>query len=215
MTKKVAVILSGCGVRDGSEIHEATCSLLAIRFLNANYQCFSINKEQYQVINHLTNQKTSEKRNVLAESARIARGNIKSLDEFNATEYGLLVFPGGSGAAMNLCSYAYEGKNYTVDKAVSKAILNMIELQKPICAFCIAPVIIAKVLKDSELTVGGQNAVSSDIEKAGAKHVETKKGEYHVDEKNKIISSACYMNNITIDELYQEISKGIKKGLEM
>jgi len=215
MTKNVAVILSGCGVKDGSEIHEATCSLLAIKSLGANYQCFSIDKDQHQVINHLTNEKTQEKRNVLVESARIARGNIKNLTQFNAEEYDLLVFPGGLGATTNLCTYDFEGKNYTVDEKVELAILSMVKLKKPICAFCISPVIIAKVLKDSELTVGQKSAISDMIEKVGAKHIETQISEYHIDEKYKIISSACYMNDIGISDLYNEILASIKKGLEI
>jgi enhancing lycopene biosynthesis protein 2 len=215
MTKKIAVILSGCGVRDGSEIHEATISLLAIKKLGADYQCFSLNKEQYQTINHLTGEKQNEKRNVLVESARIARGKIKDLKDFSAKDYDAILFPGGSGAVINLCSYGYEGDNYKVDKLVELTVLSMVEKQKPICSFCISPVIIARILKGVKLTIGSAASVASTINNVGAEHIVTKQGQYYFDENYKVLSSACYMNNISIDELYTEIMSGVGKLLEI
>lgn len=215
MAKKVAVILSGCGTGDGSEIHEAVCSLVAIKKFGADYQCFSIDKKQYRTMNHLTGQKMDEPRNVLVESARIARGEIKNLEEFDANEYDAILLPGGSGAITNLCSYAYEGDNYTVDETLTKAILSMVKLGKPICSFCITPIIIARILKGVKLTVGKSGRVAESINKAGAEHVVTKQGEYFVDEKYKVLTSACYMNEINIYQLSEEITNGVKKTLEM
>ncbi|MCF0207245.1 MAG: isoprenoid biosynthesis glyoxalase ElbB, partial [Bacteroidales bacterium] len=144
--KKIAVILSGCGSRDGSEIHEATLSLLAISMHKCEYQCFAPNRNQTEVISHIDGSKSSESRNMMTEAARIARGNIKPLGELNAAEFDALWIPGGLGAAKNLCSYFFEGANMKVAEDVEKAILAFNKSNKPIVALCIAPVIVAKVL---------------------------------------------------------------------
>lgn len=135
--KKFAVVLSGCGVRDGAEIHEAVLTLLAIKKHGADYETFAPDVKQHHVVDHLTGKEMAEERNVLVESARIVRGQIKPLDEFHAREFDALVFPGGFGVAKNLCTYAYYGAECKVNPDVEKAIKDMVSLQKPVGAMCL------------------------------------------------------------------------------
>lgn len=196
--KKFAVLLSGCGVFDGAEIHEATLTLLAIKKLGADYEIFAPDIPQHHVINHITGEEMSEKRNVLIESARIARGVIKNLSEFKAEDFDAIIFPGGFGVAKNLSSFAFKGANSEVNKDVSSAIKNMHKLNKPIGALCIAPAVIAKVLGKIEVTIGQDKGTSEQIEKTGATHINSTHGEVIIDEKNKIFSTPCYMLNANI-----------------
>ncbi|MFP4387110.1 MAG: isoprenoid biosynthesis glyoxalase ElbB, partial [Alphaproteobacteria bacterium] len=147
MSKNVAVILSGCGVYDGSEIHEATLSLLALDQAGAHVQCFAPDMEQMHVINHISGEETEEKRNVLVESARIARGKIKPLTEFTADSYDAVLLPGGFGAAKNLCDFAVLGAECAVNEQAAEALRSMHKKGKPIAALCIAPVILAKLFE--------------------------------------------------------------------
>lgn len=145
--KKFAVVLSGCGVYDGAEIHEATMTMLAIKEGGADYQCFAPDIPQYHVINHLTGEEMNESRNVLVESARIARGDIKPLTEYNANEFDALIFPGGFGAAKNLSTVAFDGADATVNPQVEETIKSTLALHKPIGALCISPAVVAKVIQ--------------------------------------------------------------------
>ncbi|MDL2262708.1 isoprenoid biosynthesis glyoxalase ElbB [Bacteroidales bacterium OttesenSCG-928-I21] len=207
--KKVAVILSGCGVKDGSEIHESVMALWALAKNGIEYNFFAPSKEQFTVVNHLTGESVAESRNVLVESARIARGDIKILTELNAGDFDGLLLPGGLGAAKNLCSFAYEGEKYSVDKDVEKVICNFHALKKPIVALCIAPMIVAKVLKAS-VTIGTDVETAKIVELVGGKHVDANYDEIVVDNENRVITTPCYMlaNNV-----YQ-ISVGIEKAVE-
>jgi enhancing lycopene biosynthesis protein 2 len=199
--KKFAVILSGCGVFDGAEIHEATLSLLAIARQGGSYQIFAPDINQHHVINHLTGQEMEETRNVLVESARIARGNIRDLKEFNPGEYDGLLFPGGFGAAKNLSSWAFEGADATILPEVEDAIRSMIQLNKPVGALCISPVILAKVLGNVKLTIGDDEGTAEAIESLGAKHIQTTHGEVVVDSGHKLVTTPCYMLDATIDQI--------------
>jgi enhancing lycopene biosynthesis protein 2 len=181
MKKKIAVVLSGCGVYDGSEIHEATLTLYAIDKNGAEYQIFAPDIQQHDVMNHLTGKKMNETRNVLVESARIARGNILALDKFDAKNYDAIIFPGGLGAAKNLSTYAFDGVNCKVNSEVADAINSMAKLKKPIGALCISPVIIAKVLANVELTIGNDANTANDVSQMGATHKNTSKGEVTID----------------------------------
>ncbi len=207
--KKIALILSGCGVYDGSEIHEATLSMLALSKNNIEYDCFAPNQEQYHVINHLTGEVTNEKRNVLVESARIARGNIKALSELNHDIYDGLVIPGGVGAAKNLSNYAINGAEYTVNDEIAKLITKFHNAKKPIVALCIAPMLIAKVL-GAKITIGNDKETASIVESVGAKHINKEYNEIAIDEDNKIITNPCYM---TATSIYQ-VSIGAEKAIE-
>jgi enhancing lycopene biosynthesis protein 2 len=200
--KKFAVVLSGCGVFDGAEIHEATLTLLAIAQQGASYEIFAPDIDQHHVINHLTHQPTSEKRNVLVESARIARGRIKPLSQFRDSDFDALIFPGGFGAAKNLSTVAFDGPNAGVNPDVEKAVKSMHNAGKPIGALCIAPAVIARILGNVEVTIGNDPGTVDAIEKMGGKHVKATHGEVVVDKKNKIYTTPCYMLDATIVQIY-------------
>lgn len=199
--KRFAVVLSGSGVYDGSEIHEATLALYAISKNGGNYQIFAPDINQHHVINHLTGEEMPEKRNVLVESARIARGNIKNLKEFNPDEFDAILFPGGFGVAKNLCSFAFEGSNCQVNPDVESAMRAMHKAKKPIGALCIAPALVAKILGNVEVTIGQDATTAEAITSMGATHVPTSHGEIVFDKENKIITTPCYMLNATIAQI--------------
>ncbi len=213
--KKFAVILSGCGVFDGSEIHEATLTLLAISKLNAEYTIFAPDMEQYHVINHLTGEVMNEKRNVLVESARIARGKIKPLSNYKASEFDALIIPGGYGAAKNLSTFAFEGENMKVHPDVEKAILDTAKQSKPIGALCISPMILAKVFGNITLTIGKDTETAKILEKLGAKHVTTSHAEIAIDMENKIVTTPCYMLESSIAQVYDGIENAVRAMLKM
>jgi enhancing lycopene biosynthesis protein 2 len=199
--KKFAVVLSGCGVFDGAEIHEATLSLLAIAKKGGSYQIFAPDINQHHVINHITGEEMDESRNVLIESARIARGNIHKLDEFQAADFDALLFPGGFGAAKNLSTWAFEGAEAKVLPEVEEAIRNMLSLKKPVGAMCISPVILAKVLGEVHLTIGNDDSTIDAMESLGAKHVYTTHGEVVVDPDHNLVTTPCYMLDATIAQI--------------
>ena len=192
---RFAVVLSGCGRADGSEIHEAVTALLAIDRAGCTYQCFAPDKEQEVVINNLTSEKMEERRNVLVESARIARGDIKNLRELNPGEFDCIVFPGGLGAVLNWCDFAEKGINCTVDSSVSRVLEEAYAHKVVIGAMCIAPVTVAKVLGKHgiTLTIGNDKNVAKTIELTGAKHKDTPVAEACIDAKNRIVSTPAYM----------------------
>lgn len=214
-TKKIAVVLSGCGVFDGAEIHETSLSMYAIVKNKAEYQLFAPDIPQHHVINHLTGEEMNETRNVLVESARLARGNIKALTEFRAEEFDALLFPGGFGAAKNLSKWAFEGPETSINKEVEDSVKAMVKLEKPIGALCISPVIIAKVLGDVNLTIGQDKATAEGVEKAGATHISTTHGEIVTDEKYKVVTTPCYMLDSTIEQIAVGAENVVKKILEM
>ena len=199
--KKFAVVLSGCGVYDGSEIHEAVLALLAIDKAGAVYRCFAPDTRQHHVVNHLTGKESQEKRDVLAESARIARGDIRALSLFRASDHDALLFPGGFGAAKNLCDWAIRGDECTVNEDVEKAVKAMAEAGKPIGAMCIAPVILAKLFKDVSLTTGIDPVSSGFIEKSGNRPVKSGHGEVIADYERKIFTTPCYMLDASISQI--------------
>jgi enhancing lycopene biosynthesis protein 2 len=212
--KKFAVVLSGSGVYDGAEIHEATLTMLAISRQGGEYQCFAPNIQQYHVINHITGEEMNESRNVLIESARIARGDIKPLSEFDGKDFDALIFPGGLGAAKNLSTVAFDGANATVNPDVEKSVLQMIDLKKPIGALCIAPAFIAKILKDVSVTIGKDKGTAETIEAMGATHVETNHGDVVFDEENLVFTTPCYMLDATIIDIDDGANNIVKAILE-
>lgn len=201
--RKIAIIISGCGVYDPTEIHEATLSMLAIDQLGAKYEIFAPNINQHHVINHINGEVLNETRNVLVESARIARGSISDLKDFNSKNFDALLIPGGFGAAKNLSSYAFDGANMTVNKDVENAIKSMHSENKPIGALCIAPVLFAKIFSNSNITIGNDATTASHIKEMGAKHTDCNAIGIVVDEKNKLISTPCYMLCKSISEVYE------------
>lgn len=216
MTKPTfAVVLSGCGVYDGAEIHEAVLTLLAIDRHGGTYQCFAPDIAQRDVVNHLTGQVVPESRNVLVESARIARGKIKPLSGFAPGGFDALIFPGGFGAAKNLSSFAVDGPECTVDPDVERAVRGMHAAGKPICALCISPAILARVLVDVELTIGTDAGTASALEQMGAIHRNTGHGQVVVDARNKVVSSPCYMLDATIGQIADGADAAVRELLEM
>jgi len=201
--KKFAIVLSGNGVYDGAEIQEVVLTMLAIKQQSCEYQCFAPDIPQHHVINHLNGKEMNEKRNVLTESARIARGNIKELSEFNANEFDALIFPGGFGVAKNLCTIAFDGSNASVNEDVSKAVIEMHKNKKPIGALCMAPALIAKIIgNEVNVTIGADEETIAVIEKMGAIHIETDHADVILDEENLIFTSPCYMLDADISQIY-------------
>ncbi len=213
--KKIAVILCGCGHRDGSEIHEATLTLWAVHKNGAEYQCFAPNVTQHHVLNHLTGEEMPEQRNVLIEAARIARGRIKDMAQFNAADFDGLVIPGGVGAAKNLCTYAFDGPDCVINPDVTRAVKAMHAAGKPIGALCIAPVILAKVLGGVTVTAGQDAETAANIAKMGGIHAPTSHGEIVVDRANKIVSTPCYMLDSRVDQIGAGADKLIQAMLEL
>lgn len=214
--KKFAVVLSGSGVYDGAEIHEATLSLLAIAEAGAEYEIFAPDIQQYHVINHLTGEEMNEKRNVLIESARIARGKISPLSSFDVQLFDALLFPGGFGAAKNLSNLAFKGPDCVVNKDVERCIIEMFNAKKPIGALCIAPALIAKVLKGANVTIGNDKGTIEAIEAMGGTHLETTHGEVIEDKAKKIFTTPCYMLDASIIDIRngaQNIIKAIMASI--
>lgn len=213
--KRIAVVLAGSGVYDGSEIHEATLSLYAISKNGGAYQIFAPNINQHHVVNHLTGEEMAETRNVLVESARIARGNIKDLAEFNANDFDAILFPGGFGVAKNLCSLAFDGADCKVNSDVETVIKEMHSASKPIAALCVAPALIAKVITGSEVTIGNDEGTAGAIEAMGSHHKQAGHGEVVIDTKNKIVTTPCYMLDATIAQIGAGAENVVKTLMEM
>ncbi len=210
---KLAVLLAGCGVYDGSEIHEAVLTLLAIAEAGAAYQCIAPDKAQFHTINHLTGEQETNNRNVLQEAARIARGEIIALSEVALADYDGLLIPGGFGAAKNLNQWAITGPEAAIDPEVKALILAFIQAKKPIGAMCMGPTVVAKALEGSglsaELTVGSVDApspydigaISAGMEKIGAKVVMKTKSEIATDYQLKVVTAPCYMMEANIVDI--------------
>jgi Uncharacterized protein involved in an early stage of isoprenoid biosynthesis len=213
--KNFAVILAGCGHQDGAEIHEATLTLWAIHKNGADFQCYAPDMKQHHVLNHITGQEMSEKRNVLIESARIARGKIAALATFAPDSADGLVIPGGLGAAKNLSSYAFDGAQCTVNPDVAAAVKAMRVADKPIGALCIAPVILAKVLGDVSVTIGQDQGTADNLAAMGARHQPTMQGEIAIDQAQKIVTTPCYMLNSRIDQIAEGADKLIRAMMAM
>ena len=199
---RFAVVLSGSGVFDGAEIHEATFTLYAILKNGGEYDIFAPNIKQHHVINHITGEEMDETRNVLIESARIARGNIQDLSDFDANNFDAIIFPGGFGVAKNLCDFAFNGANMKVIPQVEQVIKDMAKANKPIGALCISPVVIAKVLDGVELTIGQDKETAKALEEIGAHHKTTNHGEVIIDTKYKVATTPCYMLDATVIDIH-------------
>lgn len=213
--KKLAVVLAGNGVFDGAEIHEATLTLYSIIKNGATYEIFAPNIDQHNVINHITGEEMPEKRNVMIEAARIARGKITDLAQFKANDFDALIFPGGFGVAKNLCSFAFDGVNCTVNLDVEKAIRSMIEQKKPVGALCIAPVLLAKILGNVELTIGQDKSTADAVKSMGAKHKDTTHGEVIIDKNLKIVTTPCYMLDANISQIGDGANNVVKAILDL
>jgi len=224
---KIGVILSGSGVFDGSEIHEAVFTLLSIRENSAEAVCYAPDIKQHHVVNHITGEDMDETRNVLIESARIARGDIRSLSEFDQEHLDALVLPGGFGAAKNLTKWAFSGPDGEILKEVKDAIVSMIMANKPVVGLCMGPTVIAKALEgtgiSSSLTVGTTEeaspydiaAISQGMEKTGATAVMKTLQQIVIDEKNKIVTAPCYMMEGDILAIRDNVKMAIDAMMRM
>lgn len=213
--KTIAVVLSGCGNKDGAEIHESTLTLWAIHKHGADFQCFAPDIPQHHVLNFITGEEMDEQRNVLIESARIARGNITDLKDFDPEKFDAIIFPGGLGAAKNLSTYAFDGPDCSVYPEVERAIRSMHEAGKPIGALCIAPVIVAQVLGRGKLTAGRDTETGDNLKTMGAEHIPSGHGEIVVDEVNRIISTPCYMLESRVDQVGEGAENLVQAVLRM
>lgn len=218
---KIAVLLAGSGVYDGSEIHEAVFTLLALEEFGVEAVCIAPNEPQHHVVNHLTGEEMPEERNVLVEAARIARGAVQDLATVQVTDFDGLVIPGGFGAAKNLNKWALEGPAGEIKPAVRQLIVDFVTAAKPIAGLCMGPTVIAKALQDAgihaSLTVGSTEAPSPyDIEgisqgmgEIGTMVTMATVEEVIVDHTNKIVTAPCYMMEATILQVRENIAMAI------
>ncbi|EJK9928490.1 isoprenoid biosynthesis glyoxalase ElbB [Cronobacter sakazakii] len=214
--KKIGVVLSGCGVYDGSEIHEAVITLLALARNGAQVVCFAPDKPQADVINHVTGESTGETRNVLVEAARIARGKITPLEQARAEELDALVVPGGFGAAKNLCDFATRGSECSVDPALLALARTMHEAGKPLGFICIAPAMLPKIIAAPlRLTIGTDIDTAELVEEMGGEHVPCPVDDIVVDEDNKVLTTPAYMLAESIDEAAAGIEKLVARLVAM
>jgi enhancing lycopene biosynthesis protein 2 len=213
--KSIAVILSGCGHLDGAEIHEATLTLLAVHRAGADFQCYAPNVEQFHVIDHITGEPMEGKRNILVESARIARGNIKDLKDYAPENHDALVLPGGFGAAKNLSTFAFDGAGCTIENSVEQAVTLTHKARKPIGALCIAPVILAKLIKGAKVTLGTDLQVAENIKKMGGIHEASGHGEIIVDLENRLVTTPCYMLDSRVDQVADGAERLIREILTL
>ncbi|XP_023697256.1 glutamine amidotransferase-like class 1 domain-containing protein 3, mitochondrial [Paramormyrops kingsleyae] len=223
MSKRVAVVLAGCGVFDGSEIHEASAVLVHLSRGGATVKIFAPNIDQMHVVDHLKGAPTEEKRNVLVESARLARGDIQDLSQLDVNEMDAVIFPGGFGVAKNLCTWAVEGKDCSVNGQVRSTLESFRNQNKPIGLCCISPVLAAKVFPGCEVTVGHKQddrspdvpATAEAITQLGSKHICKKVNETHVDEKNKIITTCAFMCKAPLHEIFDGIGVMVQDILKL
>ncbi len=210
---KVGILLAGCGVYDGSEIHETVISMLALDRTGLQVQCLAPSMKQMHVMDHLRGEEQEEERNVLVESARIARGEVLSLADAKVADFDALVIPGGFGVAKNLCDFATKGAECSVNPQVESFVLGMVEAGKPIAALCIAPALVARILggagKKVKVTIGNDADVAAKINAMGAEHVECEVGDCMVDQEFNVLSTPAYMRASCISEAAAGIEKTI------
>ncbi|MDR0218391.1 MAG: isoprenoid biosynthesis glyoxalase ElbB [Enterobacteriaceae bacterium] len=214
--KSVAVILSGCGVYDGSEIHESVLTMLSLSRLGAKMSFFSPDESQHHVINHLNGEEKKEARHIMEESARITRGNVRSLSEIDVDALDALIVPGGFGVAKNLCNFAFKGSECKINKDLLSVVRLMHKKGKPMGFMCIAPVMVPKILdKSIKVTVGNDPETVAQIEKMGGVHIECPVDDIVVDFKNKIVTTPAYMLAQSLSEAEIGIDKLVRKIWEM
>jgi enhancing lycopene biosynthesis protein 2 len=219
MSARVGVVLSGCGVFDGSEIHEAVSILIALDKHRAKIVCMAPNIAQSETINHTTKKPDSQSRLVLEEAARIARGNIRDIAGVRADELDALVFPGGYGATKNLSTFATDGPNCKVNEHVGRLLREMVKAKKPIGLACIAPVLAARVLGTAglkpKLTIGTDMGTADAINAMKGEHQNTGETDICIDEANRLVTTPCYMNDVGPWTTYQGAEKMVEQILRM
>ena len=217
---KVGVVLSGCGHQDGSEIHEAVFTLHALEKAGAEAIIMAPDMDQFHVINHLNgNEDLSESRNILVESARIARGKVVDVASVSGHQFDALIFPGGTGMAKNIFDYSMAGINCTVISDVQRLVVEILEADKPLGAICIAPVMVAKVLeflgRTGTVTGGFNVEINNDIKAMGINTIEVGAEEIVIDKENKIVTTPAYVEAKSMNESFTGIEKLVNKVLDM
>jgi len=217
---KVGVVLSGCGHQDGSEIHEAVFTLHALEKAEAEAIIMAPDMDQFHVINHLNgNEDLSESRNILVESARIARGKVVDVASVSGHQLDALIFPGGTGMAKNIFDYSMAGINCTVISDVQRLVVEILEADKPLGAICIAPVMVAKILeflgRTGTVTGGFNVEINNDIKAMGINTIEVGAEEIVVDKENKIVTTPAYVEAKSMNESFTGIEKLVNKVLDM
>ena len=217
---KVGVVLSGCGHQDGSEIHEAVFTLHALEKAEAEAIIMAPDMDQFHVINHLNgNEDLSESRNILVESARIARGKVVDVASVSGHQVDALIFPGGTGMAKNIFDYSMAGINCTVISDVQRLVVEILEADKPLGAICIAPVMVAKVLeflgRTGTVTGGFNVEINNDIKAMGINTIEVGAEEIVIDKENKIVTTPAYVEAKSMNESFTGIEKLVNKVLDM
>lgn len=209
---KFAVILSGCGQHDGSEIHEVILTLLSMDQEGIKYDAFAPNIDQSNVINHLKSTSAKDEiRNVLVESARLVRGNISPLEKMDPLNYDALILPGGFGAVSNLSTWSYEGINFKILDILFEKLNEAKELKKPMGFICIAPILITKIFENAKLTIGNDKEIAKQIHLLGCNHINCSATNVVIDEVNKVISTPANMVAENITDVYKGIKKLIKE----
>lgn len=218
----IGVLLSGCGVYDGAEIHEAVLTLLAIEEIGAKALCISVDAPQHHVVNHLTGEEMPESRNMLVEAARIARGEVKNINEVSPADIDGLVIPGGFGSAKSFTKWAFDGPEGNILPEVKLLLVNMINVGKPIAPLCVSPVVLAKALEGSSyspaMTIGSDaeptpydiDGFMAGLEKTGAVAEKKTIRQIQIDHENRIVSAPCYMQEASI----LEVRKNIRSAIE-
>lgn len=224
---KFGILLSGCGVYDGAEIHESTMAMLAVKEAGHEYQCIGIDLDQHHVVNHLNGEEMPEKRNMMVEAARIARGEIVEISAVSPAEIDGLIIPGGFGSAKNFTTWAFNGPDGEILPEVKLLIVNMVNVGKPVCALCVSPVVVAKALEDSgiqaEMTLGSDQEPSpydipgfnAGIESVGAVASMKTIREIQVDQANKIITAPCYMMEADILEIRNNVRQAVEEMIRL
>lgn len=219
MSKQVAVLLAGCGYLDGAEIHETVLTLLALDQRGAKYVCCAPDVDQHTVTDHLTKSPSADRRNVLHESARLARGNIRDVAEVRGGDFDALIIPGGFGVAKNLSNFAEAGAECNVNPAVERLIGDTLTARKPIGAICIAPALLARIAGlrhvAAKLTIGDDAGTAAAIARMGCQHENCGVTEFCVDEKNRIVSTPAYMLGPGPAAVFEGIRKLVDRVLEM
>ena len=219
---KIGILLSGCGVYDGAEIQEAVLSMLAVQEIGAEYICISVDAPQFHVINHTTGEEMPESRNMLVESARIARGEIHNINTIAPADIDALIIPGGFGSTKNFTKWAFEGHDGAILPEVKLLLVNLVNVGKPIAALCVSPVVLAKAFEGSaihaNMTIGSDQEgspysiadFSAGLAKTGVEPVMKTIREIQIDTANKIVTAPCYMMDATIIEIRNNIRQAVE-----
>ena len=219
---KIGILLSGCGVYDGSEIQEVVLTMLAIEEIGAEYICIGIDAKQNHVINHLNGEEVRVERNMMEEAARIARGNIVDIRSIQPVDIDALVIPGGFGSAKNLTKWAFDGPDGAILPEVKLLLVNLVNVGRPIVALCVSPIVLAKALEGSKIhakmTMGTSkesspydiDSFNDGLSKIGVEPVLKSVREIEIDVENRIITAPCYMMDATILEVRHNIQQAIR-----